>query len=116
MEKCKLFSKIVRKYMTNKDWLIKHFFFLPKNPVEDGGYWFMAANIIKKHGLMPKMYFPESYSSENSDTLNEILNSKVINYFIKLLQKWIILGDVLKRSIKIGDRAYFNVFFDTHFV
>lgn len=47
-----------------------------KNPIEDGGYWNMAVNIIKKHGLMPKLHFPESYSSENSQELNEILNSK----------------------------------------
>lgn len=47
-----------------------------KNPIEDGGYWTMAVNIIKKHGLMPKLHFPESYSSENSKELNAILNSK----------------------------------------
>jgi len=37
----------------------------------------MAVNIIKKYGLMPKYYFPECYSSEDSSELNEILNSKV---------------------------------------
>lgn len=50
--------------------------FISKKPIEDGGYWNMAVNIIKKHGLMPKLFFPESYSSENSKELNEILNSK----------------------------------------
>jgi bleomycin hydrolase len=47
-----------------------------KNPIEDGGYWTMAVNIIKKYGLMPKSHFPECYSSEDSRELNDILNSK----------------------------------------
>lgn len=47
-----------------------------QNPIEDGGYWNMAVNIIKKYGLMPKLSFPESFNSEYSDELNCILNSK----------------------------------------
>lgn len=53
-----------------------------KCPVEDGGYWAMAVNIIKKHGLMPKVNFHESYSSEESNELNDILNSKASILFI----------------------------------
>jgi len=36
----------------------------------------MAVNIIEKYGLMPKLSFPESFSSEDSNELNLILNSK----------------------------------------
>ncbi|XP_060845140.1 bleomycin hydrolase-like [Rhopalosiphum padi] len=57
---------------------------LLKNPVEDGGYWNMAVNIIKKYGLMPKLSFPESYSSEDSKELNCILNSKLREFAIVL--------------------------------
>lgn len=49
---------------------------IAQNPVEDGGYWTMAVNIIKKYGMMPKSNFPESYGSEDSYELNDILNSK----------------------------------------
>lgn len=40
----------------------------------------MLVNIITKYGLMPKKNFPESFSCETSNTLNVILNSKVIYY------------------------------------
>ncbi|VVC37640.1 Cysteine peptidase, cysteine active site,Peptidase C1B, bleomycin hydrolase [Cinara cedri] len=49
---------------------------LLNNPVEDGGNWSMAVNIIKKYGLMPKLNFPESYNSNKSTQLNDVLNSK----------------------------------------
>ncbi|XP_025409149.1 bleomycin hydrolase-like [Sipha flava] len=57
---------------------------LLKNPIEDGGYWTMAVNIIKKYGLMPKSHFPECYSSEDSRELNDILNSKLREFAIVL--------------------------------
>jgi len=46
--------------------------------MEDGGQWDMLVNIITKYGLMPKKNFPESFSCETSNTVNIILNSKVI--------------------------------------
>lgn len=52
--------------------------FLIKKPIEDGGQWDMLVNIITKYGLMPKKNFPESFSCETSNTVNVILNSKVI--------------------------------------
>lgn len=58
--------------------------YLLKNPIEDGGYWNMAVNIIKKYGLMPKLNFPESFSSENSEELNCILSSKLREFAIVL--------------------------------
>ncbi|XP_060865392.1 bleomycin hydrolase-like [Metopolophium dirhodum] len=55
-----------------------------KNPIEDGGYWNMAVNIIEKYGLMPKLNFPESFNSEDSKELNCILNSKLREFAIVL--------------------------------
>ena len=52
--------------------------FLLQDPICDGGQWDMVANVIKKHGVMPKKCFPESYSCENSRRMNSILKSKVI--------------------------------------
>lgn len=51
--------------------------FLLNDPAKDGGQWEFAANLIRKHGLMPKSCFPESYSSEASLRLNAVLSSKV---------------------------------------
>lgn len=40
----------------------------------------MVANIINKHGLIPKKCFPESFSCENSMRMNSVLKSKLREY------------------------------------
>lgn len=46
---------------------------LLENPLDDGGQWNMFANIIKKHGVVPKQVMPESQSSSNTRRMNEVL-------------------------------------------
>ncbi len=47
--------------------------FLLSDPIGDGGQWNMAMNLIRKHGLVPKSSFPESYSSSNTRWMNAVL-------------------------------------------
>ncbi|KAJ8978771.1 hypothetical protein NQ317_015495 [Molorchus minor] len=54
--------------------------FLLHDPTTDGGQWDMLVNLIKKHGLMPKKNFPETFSCESSMRMNQILKSKA-RYF-----------------------------------
>ena len=54
--------------------------YLLSDPINDGGQWDMAVNLITKHGLMPKKCFPETYSCESSSRLNNILKSKLREY------------------------------------
>ncbi|XP_025191193.1 bleomycin hydrolase-like [Melanaphis sacchari] len=81
IERCNHFLNAIVSTAKNGEFLdsrvVMH---LLKNPIEDGGYWNMAVNIIKKYGLMPKLSFPESYSSENSEELNCILNTPRIRH------------------------------------
>jgi len=65
---------------------------LLSNPVNDGGQWDMAVNLITKHGLMPKKNFPETFSCESSLRLKRILNSKLREY-AKVLRVAIEKGD-----------------------
>ncbi|KAJ8946132.1 hypothetical protein NQ314_008954 [Rhamnusium bicolor] len=51
-----------------------------KDPAQDGGQWDMILNLIKKHGLIPKKNFPETFSCEASLKMNQLLRSKVIFY------------------------------------
>lgn len=51
--------------------------FLLKDPIMDGGQWDMVVNIIKKHGVMPKKCYPETFSCESSHHMNGILKSKL---------------------------------------
>jgi bleomycin hydrolase len=40
---------------------------------EDGGQWNMFVAIVKKHGLVPKSFMPETQSSSNTGRMNEVL-------------------------------------------
>ena len=47
------------------------------NPVDDGGDWGIAVNLIQKYGLVPKDVYPESFSSSYTDELDAFLNQMV---------------------------------------
>jgi len=51
--------------------------FLLTEAANDGGQWDMVANLIEKHGVMPKQCFPETVSCENSRQMNRLLRSKL---------------------------------------
>ncbi len=51
--------------------------FLLDRPLEDGGQWNMFVNIVKKHGLVPKAFMPESESSSNTRRMNGLLLAKL---------------------------------------
>ena len=57
--------------------LLQH---LLHNPAEDGGQWQMLVNVIEKYGLLPKKCFPESWNSEETRRLKEMINTKVCGY------------------------------------
>ncbi|KAK4685454.1 bleomycin hydrolase, partial [Tremellales sp. Uapishka_1] len=58
--------------------------FLNEAPVNDGGQWDMAVNIIEKYGIVPSALFPESFSSAASSRLNSLLTSKLREYSLRL--------------------------------
>ncbi len=51
--------------------------FLLDRPLEDGGQWNMFVNVVKKHGLVPKAFMPESESSSNTRRMNGLLLAKL---------------------------------------
>ncbi len=51
--------------------------FLLNSLVSDGGQWNMFANLVTKHGLVPKSVMPETHSSSNSQSMNRILRRKL---------------------------------------
>src|SRR5436309_1688166 len=51
--------------------------FLLERPVEDGGQWNMFVNLVKKHGLVPKAFMPETESSSNTRRMIGILRHKL---------------------------------------
>jgi len=53
---------------------------LLSDPISDGGQWNMFVNLIKKYGVMPKTFMPETANSNNSDPMNTLLASKLREY------------------------------------
>jgi bleomycin hydrolase len=51
--------------------------FLLAEPLNDGGQWNMFANIVHKHGLVPKALMPETESSSSTWRMNSILRQKL---------------------------------------
>ena len=49
---------------------------LLRSGIQDGGEWNMFCNIVKKYGLVPKYVMPETFSSSESDSMNNILDLK----------------------------------------
>lgn len=58
--------------------------FLNSAPVNDGGQWDMAVNLVEKYGVIPQTLFPESYSSSASGKLNSLLTSKLREFALEL--------------------------------
>ena len=47
------------------------------DPLNDGGQWDMFVNLIKKYGVVPKSVMPETHSSSQSRSMNQVLISKL---------------------------------------
>ncbi len=51
-------------------WLLDH-------PLDDGGQWNMFVNIVRKYGVVPKAFMPESESSSDTNKMNARLLTKL---------------------------------------
>lgn len=73
-------------------WFIDHPEVTPKDDAfkfeiddftSDGGWWNMFANLVTKYGLIPKSAMKETFQSDDSDDMNQILNTRLqstVNY------------------------------------
>ncbi len=53
---------------------------LLSDPISDGGQWNMFVNLIKKYGVLPKTFMPETENSNNSDPMNALFVTKLREY------------------------------------
>uniref|UniRef100_A0A0K2TMD0 Bleomycin hydrolase n=1 Tax=Lepeophtheirus salmonis TaxID=72036 RepID=A0A0K2TMD0_LEPSM len=73
--------------------------YLLKEPLADGGQWGMGCSIIEKYGVIPKKCFPETFSSESSYRMNNMLTSKLRQFsknIITMSKKGTAKEDILK--------------------
>lgn len=50
---------------------------LLKSPLGDGGQWDMFVSLVKKYGVVPKTFMPETFSSRTSAVMNRMLTTKL---------------------------------------
>lgn len=60
--------------------------YLLEAPLNDGGQWDMAVNLIEAYGLVPQCIYPESFHSSNTSRVKTFLTSKVREYTLELRQ------------------------------
>ncbi|CAD6921787.1 unnamed protein product [Tilletia controversa] len=58
--------------------------YLMEAPVNDGGQWDMATNLVVKYGVVPKALFPESFTSSNTGRFKKLLTYKLREYALEL--------------------------------
>lgn len=67
-------------------WFIDHpgvdtqneaFKFIIDEYTSDGGWWNMFANLVNKYGLVPKSAMKETFQSDDSEDMNQILNDRL---------------------------------------
>lgn len=75
------FVECAKKGETHEGRLIHHLLF---NPSEDGGQWDMLTNLVEKHGVIPKVFFPEATSAQNSRRLGSLINNRLREYCMRL--------------------------------
>ncbi|KAK5065254.1 hypothetical protein LTR84_001092 [Exophiala bonariae] len=74
-------------------------------PVNDGGQWDMAANLVTKYGLVPQKLYPDSYNAMNSGPLNSILTTKLREDALAL--RALVNKPSVKKSSIIATKAKF---------
>ena len=76
MEKSNLFLETMIE-MRDTSYLDREWELVHKWTMSDGGWWNFVVDLIEKYGVVPKDVMPETQSSENTRTMNTILDRKL---------------------------------------
>jgi len=94
-------------------WFIEHpeekpgsraYEFMLGNYMSDGGYWNTFTNLATKYGIVPSSAMKETYQSDNSEDMNQIIKDQLdstVNYFRKYRHKFSLeeLHDIRKNTV-----------------
>ena len=83
LEKSNLFLQAVLDHRA-KAMDDKHVEWLFKNPIGDGGQFTGVADLVTKYGLVPKDVMPETFSSNSTSRMSNILSLKLREYGLEL--------------------------------
>lgn len=63
------------------DPMVRFFF---KSPLSDGGTFCGVADLVDKYGIVPKSVMPETYQSDNTRIMSQLIERKLREYGLKL--------------------------------
>ncbi|MSD90556.1 C1 family peptidase [Bifidobacterium asteroides] len=78
--------------------------FLMGDAMGDGGQWIMAMNIYKKYGAVPKQYYPETASSQNTSQMNDQLRRLLHQATAHMVAKPDGIDEIIDRTLEAGHR------------
>ena len=76
------------------------FFF--KSPIGDGGTFCGISDLTEKYGLVPKAVMPETFSTENTKIMRQLLSSKLREFGLKLRK---MVSEKKKNADLIGEKT-----------
>jgi bleomycin hydrolase len=82
---------------------------LLSDPLSDGGQWDMFVSLVKKYGVVPKSFMPETKSSNNSEPMNTLLEAKLREYAKRMRDKNADNGD-LEELYAIKERSLEEIY------
>ncbi|PXY81394.1 C1 family peptidase [Bifidobacterium asteroides] len=78
--------------------------FLMSDVMGDGGQWIMAMNIYKKYGAVPKQFYPETASSQNTSQMNDQLRRLLHQATAHMVANPDSIDEIIDRTLEAGHR------------
>ena len=78
--------------------------FLMGDVMGDGGQWIMAMNIYKKYGAVPKQFYPETASSQNTSQMNDQLRRLLHQATARMVANPDGIDEIIDRTLEAGHR------------
>ena len=78
--------------------------FLMSDVMGDGGQWIMAMNIYKKYGAVPKQFYPETASSQNTSQMNDQLRRLLHQATAHMVADPDGIDEIIDRTLEAGHR------------
>ena len=78
--------------------------FLMGDVMGDGGQWIMAMNIYKKYGAVPKQYYPETASSQNTSQMNDQLRRLLHQATAHMVANPDGIDEIIDQTLEAGHR------------
>lgn len=79
-----ILEKIVKLKKDNRNCYDRELSYVLELGMTDGGSYTAFVDLVKKYGLVPKSAFPESFSSDNTYEVNQILSRLIRKFYVDL--------------------------------